>query len=85
MMTAQEQQVCQRSLASVGPVLDVMRVGEAQAAAREAAAPIADLERPADGRRNGAGLPAYIQHGAVAGAADLDHRRVARQPAGRFI
>jgi len=45
MVTAQEQQVAELRLAPVSPVLDVMRVGEAQAAAREAAAPVPDLVR----------------------------------------
>ena len=33
MKRAQEQQVLERSLASVGPVLDVVRIGKPQAAA----------------------------------------------------
>ena len=77
MVTAEKEQVGQRSLASIRPVLDVMRVGEPEPAAREAAPAIADLERTAHGRRNGAGLPAYVEHGAVAGMAYAYHRGIA--------
>jgi hypothetical protein len=39
----------------------MMRVGEAEPTARESAAPVADLERAAEGGRDGAGFPAYAQ------------------------
>lgn len=60
MMAAKQDQVFELRFAAVRPVPDVVRVGEPEPAAREAAAPVSRLERPADRGWYGAGAAADI-------------------------
>jgi hypothetical protein len=68
----QEQQIVEIGWSTVRPVRDVMTVDEAGVrAAREPTAPIAALERPANGWRDRAGLATHRERLAVRG---LEHR-----------
>jgi hypothetical protein len=75
----QRQQVTQVGAAAVGPVLEVVRVADPHRAGREAAAVVASLQSPAQGRRDHPGAPPHVEDGAVGGVAHGDHRRVAAE------
>jgi len=61
-MTAEQNEIVDRGVATIRPVADVMRIDEtAIAAAREPASAVARLQGPAQRRRYGAGLAAYIE------------------------
>ena len=82
MKAAQRDEIAELRLAAVGPVLDVMPLGEARAiAAGEPAASIARFERPRDRRRNAARLAADVERLAVFAFDDTDDRPVAGKPA----
>ena len=74
MAPAQKHQILEAGRAAVDPVLDVVRVAAAGRAAREAATPVARLQRPPDRGRNGAGLAPDIEDGAV-GVVTHRHQR----------
>ena len=65
MVAAKEEQVVELRFAAVGPVPDVVRVGEPEPAAREPAAPVPRVERPSDRGRHGALLAAHVEHGSI--------------------
>jgi hypothetical protein len=83
-MTAQEHRVPQARPPAVRPVPHVMRVAEAEAAAREATTPVPGLEGAAQRGRDRARSPAHVEHRAVGAVRDPDQPRVAGDPAGRF-
>jgi hypothetical protein len=84
MMPAEQQTVLEAGLSSVGPMLHVMRVGEATPAPWEATPAIAHLERATDGRRRRARLPSHVEDVSVGTVSDFDQTRVAGEPAGSF-
>src|SRR5690606_16765155 len=80
MPPAEEHEVAEPGLAAVGPVHDVMGIGEAAPAAGKPAAMIPHLERAPERGRHRAGAPPDIEHGAV-GAVPHDHATgIAREP-----
>ncbi len=83
-MMAGEERISKARLATVGPVLHVVRVGEAGSAARKAASAVADLQGAAERRRDRARPAAHIEHGAIGSVGDFHHARVAGEPATRF-
>src|SRR5690606_18414312 len=62
---AEEHEVAEPGLTAVGPVDDVMGVGEPAPAAGEPAAAVADLERAPERGRHRAGATPDVEHGAV--------------------
>src|SRR5690606_16860202 len=84
MPPAEEHAVREAGLTPVGPEYDEVRVGEAEPAAREAAAAVAHLERAAERGRDRAGPAPDPEHPAVRVRAHLDEPRVAGEAAGSF-
>ena len=84
MVTAQEDQVGECRLAPIGPVDDVMRVGESKAASGKAASRVADLQGPPQGGWYGPRPPPDVEDRAIGTALHLDHARIAGEPPGRF-
>src|SRR5690606_5694348 len=81
MVAAQKHQIGQPRRAPVGPVPDVMAVQEARVrTARKAAAGIARLQRPANRRRDAAGLATNVQWSAQAILDDGHDACIAREP-----
>ncbi|HEX9885234.1 MAG TPA: hypothetical protein VGA70_02050, partial [Longimicrobiales bacterium] len=66
MEAAEQHEIVEPSGAAIGPVADVMGVGEAEAAAWKGAATVPGFERAANGGRNRAGASADVENGAVA-------------------
>jgi len=61
-MTAEQYEIVDRGVAAIRPVPDVMRIDEtAMAATRKPTSAVARLQGPAQCRRYGAGLAAYIE------------------------
>jgi hypothetical protein len=63
---------------------EVVALGVADRARREAAAAVPRLERPPERGRDGAGPPPHVEDPAVARVAHHDPRRITRQTARRF-
>jgi hypothetical protein len=84
MKPAQEHEVVEGGLAAIGPVDQVMTLGEPEPAAREPAAPIPNLKGPPQRRRNRAGAPPHIEDRAVFVGGDLHHSRIAAETPGGF-
>ena len=85
MMAAQQYQVLQAGVATIGPVLDVVTIDEMGiGAAGEAATVVSEAQRPADGGRNGPGFTADGQRFAVFILGQLDEGAVAGNAAGCF-
>ena len=62
MMAAQQDQVMQGGFAPISPVMDVMGIDKAAAAATgETATPVATLQGPSNGGRHGPGFAAHAQ------------------------
>ena len=82
---AEKCQIIHRSFTAIGPMPDVVRIDKACAGtARETAATIAALQRPADGRRYGAGLAPHAERFPIGMLQPVNHSRVAGQAPGRF-
>jgi len=62
MEAAEQHEVVEPSGAAIGPVADVMGVGEAEAAAWKGAATVSGIEGPADGGRDRAGAAADVEN-----------------------
>jgi len=62
MAPAEQYQVVQPGLATVGPVFDVVRVAETVPTARETASPVPVVECPTNGGWHGPGSSAHIEH-----------------------
>ena len=77
MPPAQQHRVGQTRLPAVGPVPDMMRLGEPAPAARVPAAPVPLLQRPAEVRRDGPRLPPHADH-LTPPVQHRDQRRIAR-------
>ena len=84
MPATEQREVRERGGPAVRPVAEVMPLGEADAAAREAAAPVPMEERPPQGGRNGAGPGPDLDHAALLVMAHHHPARVARQAPRRF-
>jgi hypothetical protein len=85
-MPATEQgQICQRRRASTRPVVNVMPLRDPDAAAGEATAAVAMLERPAERRRNRSRARADLDESAVGVRTHHDTACIARQALGRFL
>ena len=79
-MRAEQREVLEARVAAVGPMVDVMRVDEARAAAaRERAAAIARPERAPERRRHRALLAADVERRAALVLDDRDQAAVARE------
>ncbi len=72
MAPTEQHQVVESRFSTIGPVLDVMRITEAEPTAWEAAAAVPVVQRPPDGWRYCPGSSADIEHGAV-GVMRHDH------------
>jgi hypothetical protein len=82
---AQQEAIGERRPAAVGPMPHVMRVAEAEPAAREPASEVADLESTPKRRRDGAGPSANIEDLAVRAVPHSNQRRIACEAPRRFI
>lgn len=84
MHAAEEHAVAEVRGSAVGPVLNVMCVGEAKSASGESAPPIADLQSAAERRGNGAGSTTHVEERAIRGMVSVNHAAVAGKAPGRF-
>lgn len=82
--TTEIHEIVELRLAAVGPVGDVVCVAVAQAAAGEAAAPVAMIQRATHGGGNGAGSPADAEHIALRIVRHDYTARIAGEPPRRF-
>ncbi len=76
MAPTKQDEVVEPGLSAIRPVLDVMRVTEAQPAAWEATASVPMVERPPDGGGDGPGLSAHVEHGTALCACYLGTRHL---------
>lgn len=84
MPAAEQSEVGERGRASLRPVLEVMALGDAAAAARETAAPVAVTERPPQGGRNGPRASPDLEQCPVLVMPHHHPTGIASQAAGRF-
>jgi hypothetical protein len=84
MKPAEEHQVVQGGLPAIGPVDQVMGLGEPEPAPREPAAPIANLKGPSNRRRDGPGAPPHVEDRAVGAGGDLNDPGITGETPGRF-
>ena len=80
MAATQEHQVVEPRRSTLRPVADVMCIAVASAAAGEAAPAVSCRQRPAEGRRYGAGLSPDIEHLTRSAVPHHDGRGVAGDP-----
>lgn len=84
MKAAECDQVVELRLTALGPVLDMMTLGETRAiAAGVAAAAVACFQRAGERRRDAARFAADIERVSVFAFDDTDDRRIAREPSRR--
>jgi hypothetical protein len=81
---AQEDGIVEARLAAVGPVSEMMRVGEPETAARESAATVPDVEGTAQRGGDRARAAADVEYRAVLPSRDPDEPGVARETSRRF-
>ena len=84
MSSAREHDIIQPRIASVGPMLDVVDVGMADAAAWKRTTTVPRLERPAQSDRNRPPLAAHVERSSPVIVAHHDQPRIAREPARRL-
>ena len=85
MTPTQEDEVPERGLTSIGPVPDVVGIGEAEPTAKEAAPTVSGLERTAKRRWDRAGPPTQVKHRAVGRVVThFDRPRITCQSPGSY-
>jgi hypothetical protein len=84
MEAAEEEAVVEARGPTIGPVADMMAIGEAAPAPREAAPPIPGLQGAAERRGDGPGPTPHVQDAAVPILHHPDEPRVAAEAPGTF-
>ncbi len=84
MKPAEQDHVVEGGLPAIGPVNEVMALGEPEPAAREPAPPIPNLQRLPQRRRKGPGAPSHIEDRAVVASGDLHDAPTAAETPGGF-
>ena len=84
MLRAQTHEVRKAGPAAIRPMMDVMCLEEARAAAGEAASTISNLQRAAEPLLHGSPLPFHLARTTVPGFADTYDPGIACDAAGRF-
>jgi len=82
--TTEKREVRERGRAALRPVTDVMPLAERQPAARKAAAPVAVMERPPEGRRDRARSSRDLYDTTIESVPHHHAARIARQAPRRF-